>query len=330
VKLDDEALEDWREAEGKRLAAEWSAAEEVEKRRRDQEAKAKEGVVSAAEQSELAELEEQLRGLRPQWLSWASHQQRSSPPAGKPETRAAAIDAVVRAQQPRVLARFENGSRSPYLVERKIGAGKIIFAASGLSSSWNTLLTTNATVLFDRMLRGMIEETLPRRNFAARERLTLPLLTDDHDAIVAVLRPQAAAPEPLDIGYIGEEQRGITLTDLYQRGIYRVSGYRAQTVALDSSQTSAVDKPAWHMPLAIGGDAEESNLAPLSRERLDEISATTNIHWVAPGDEISLAGATIRGQNLWWWLAILAVLACLLAEMTILAWPNLRPAEATS
>lgn len=331
VRLDEQDLAAWRSAEGKRLTAEWSLLQKVEHSRREIEVATKDGVVSAAAQRELADLEEQLRQIRPQWLVWGpDRQQRAADPQGGPAESGPRVERLLQEQAPRVLARFENSSRSPYLVERKIGDGKVVFAASGISSSWNTLLTTNATVLFDRLLRGMIEETLPQRNFAPRERLTLPLLSDDPGAIVALLRPNAAAPEPLDIGYIGEEQRGITLTDLYQRGIYRVTGYRSQSVALDTSPESDLDKPSWQMPLAIGGDADESNLSPLPADRLEEISSTTNIRWVGPGEEISLAGATIRGQNLWWWLALLAVLACLLVEMTVLAWPNLRRAGGTT
>jgi hypothetical protein len=119
----------------------------------------------------------------------------------------------------------------------------------------------------------------------------------------------------------------VTINGLYQRGVYRVAAYRSQSVSLDSS--AAADKPLWEVPLAVGGDAEESNLAPLAPAKVEELTQTANLRFVAQGDEISLAGATIRGQNFWWWLALAAVLACLMAEMAILAWPSLRPAEAT-
>lgn len=259
-------------------------------------------------------------------LSWA-HDDEAPLTVGTAEDRERAVQMLVRQGEPRVLARFDNPQKSPYLIERQIGTGRVVFAASGLSSSWNTLLTTNATVIFDRLLRGMIEETLPRRNFSPRERLTLPLVSDEHDLIVALQRPQTASAEPLDIGYISGEQRGVTISGLYQRGVYRVAAYRSQPVSLDSS--AAADKPLWEVPLAVGGEGDESNLAPLSAAKVDELSQSADLRFVAQGDEISLAGATIRGQNFWWWLALAAVLGCLIAEMAILAWPNLRPAEAT-
>ncbi|MEX2027194.1 MAG: VWA domain-containing protein, partial [Pirellulaceae bacterium] len=301
VNADEETLKAWREAETKRVSEALALVADVESRRRELEAKTKDDVVSAADQRALQELEAELRDVRPQWLLWAGADSEPALSASTPEDRQRAVAAHVRQEEPRVLARFDNAQKSPFLVERQIGAGKVVFAASGISSSWNTLLTTNATVIFDRLLRGMVEQTLPRRNFSPRERLTLPLVSDEHDLIVALTRPQAATAEPLDIGYISGEQRGVTIGGLYQRGVYRVSAYRSQPVSVDNSQ--AADKPLWELPLAVGGDAEESNLMPLSPQKLDELSQTANLRFVAPGEEISLAGATIRGQNYWWWLA---------------------------
>jgi hypothetical protein len=322
---DEETLQAWREAEAKRLAEELALVGDVETRRRELAAKAKDGVVSGADQGALKQLEDKLREVRPQWLAWGADTGEEIA-ASTPEDRQRAVAALVRQQEPRVLARFDNPQKSPFLVERQIGAGKVVFAASGISSSWNTLLTTNATVIFDRLLRGMIEQTLPRRNYSPRERLTLPLVSDEHDLIVSLERPQSATAEPLDIGYISGEQRGVTISGLYQRGVYRVAAHRSQPVSLDSSQ--GADKPLWEVPLAVGGDAEESNLAPLAPQKVDELSQTANLRFVAQGDEISLAGATIRGQNFWWWLALAAVLVCLITEMAILAWPHWRKGEA--
>jgi hypothetical protein len=324
---DDDTLKAWREAESKRVSEELALVADVDERRRELEAKSKDAVVSAEDQGTLKELEAKLRQVRPQWLSWADAGGDPALSTSTPEERQRTAQSLVRQGEPRVLARFDNPQKSPFLVERQIGTGKVVFAASGISSSWNTLLTTNATVIFDRLLRGMIEQTLPRRNFSPRERLTLPLVSDEHDLIVSLQRPQTASAEPLDIGYISGEQRGVTINGLYQRGVYRVAAYRSQSVSLDSS--AAADKPLWEVPLAVGGDAEESNLAPLAPAKVEELTQTANLRFVAQGDEISLAGATIRGQNFWWWLALAAVLACLMAEMAILAWPSLRPAEAT-
>jgi hypothetical protein len=225
---------------------------------------------------------------------------------------------------PRVLARFSDERGAPFLVQRTIGRGNVIFCSSGLSSSWNTFLTTNATVVFDRILRSMVQATLPRRNYGAQERLTLPLVSEDHDLTVSLTRPGDAPPEPLDIGYIGKEQRGVTVHGMYQRGAYRVSAYRGQPASVDPSRPTVADKPVWEIPLVVNGDADESFLSPLTREKFEDRSGASNLRWVGVGEEISLAGATIQGQN-WWWYLVLFVFACLILEMGILAWPSLSP-----
>ena len=93
-----------------------------------------------------------------------------------------------------MLAEFEYEGRSPYLVSRRIGRGEVIFAASGLASSWNTLATTNAVVMFDRILRSLTQATLPRRNFSALEKLAVPLPSEDHNLAVVLGRPGQSRP----------------------------------------------------------------------------------------------------------------------------------------
>jgi len=66
----------------------------------------------------------------------------------------------------------------------------------------------------------------------------------------------------------------------------------------------------------VAGPAEESELTPLTRERFEE-RASDAFEWVGPGEEISLAGVQLHGQNWWRWL-IVGALAMLLLEMAIL------------
>jgi hypothetical protein len=174
-----------------------------------------------------------------------------------------------------------------------------------------------------------MQRTLPERNFAARERLTLPLASDEPNLTISLARPGHKEPdEPLDVGYIGGAsasgaERGVTVTSLLARGVYRVAAFR--TVASADPQLAA-DKPVWEVPLVVSGDARESDLAPLTRDEFDQLAANANLRWIGPTEDISLAGVAIHGQTSWWWLA-LAVFLLLLAEMAVLAWPSLRPQE---
>jgi Aerotolerance regulator N-terminal/von Willebrand factor type A domain len=321
-----ETLDAWKETQRKKLGEELSFIAAADKRKTDRDTKTAGGTLTEEDRKQQVEDETRLKELRPTWLTWASASSDASAASAIPvedAARQARIGLIVEQQMPRVLAKFSDEKGSPFLVERKIGRGNVIFCSSGLSSNWNTMLTTNATVVFDRILRSMIQSTLPRRNYGVQERLMLPLLTDDHDLTVSLSRPGDAPSEPLDIGYIGQEQRGVTVSGMYQRGVYRVSAYRGQPVSVDSSQPAIFEKPVWEIPLVVNGDADESQLSPLSREQFEEWASGTNLGWVGVGEDISLAGATIRGQN-WWWFLILFVFGCLLAEMGILAWPVLR------
>ena len=321
-----ETLDAWKETQRKKLGEELTFLSAAEKRKTERDAKAAGGTLTEEERKQQVEDETRLKELRPSWLTWAGASTGAAAERDVPTddaAREARIGLLVEQQMPRVLARFSDEKGAPFLVERKIGRGTVIFCASGLSSSWNTMLTTNATVVFDRILRSMIQATLPRRNYGVQERLTLPLLTEDHDLTVALTRPGDGPSEPLDIGYIGKEHRGVTISGMYQRGSYRVSAYRGQPASVDPSQPAVSDKPVWEIPLVVNGDAEESHLSPLSREKFEERASGTSLGWVGVGEDISLAGPTKSGEKTWWYL-VFFVFVCLLVEMGILAWPAIR------
>jgi hypothetical protein len=295
------------------------------------------GSQSSAELAQLAADEQSLRSKSPQWLTWSGPTAAILDAESIAATSTAAaerqrpLEEQALAQQPRVLARFEREGQPPFLVSRSVGRGEVIFAASGLASSWSTLGSTHAIVAFDRILRSQLERTLPQRNLSPRERFSLPLPVDEPHLTVSLARPgQSAAEEPLDIGYLGDSlatspQRGVTLTNLLSRGVYRVVASRGSA----ESGTEPTTTTLWEVPLAIGGEADESDLTPLRREDREAIAASGQLRWIGPADEIGLTGTAIHAQTSWWWLALL-VLTVLLGEMAILAWPSIRPQEAAA
>lgn len=226
------------------------------------------------------------------------------------------LEARIEQAQPRVLAQFaENGIG--FLVERRVGLGHVVLCSTGLHSAWNTLPQTNAIVIFDRILRSMIRATLPERNFAARDRLSIPLSAEDRDLTMTLTRPDASTPEILDIGYIAKNVRGVNLNLPLTRGPYRIT-------ALKKDDMETTPQKLWEMPLAVNGGADESDLKPMTRDEFDQrLGAVESVRWVGPDEEITLSGRQLRGQDSWWWL-ILAMLAVLGAELLILAWPALR------
>ncbi|HEY5313103.1 MAG TPA: hypothetical protein VIK18_11315, partial [Pirellulales bacterium] len=286
-----EALAPWLTAEARR-----AAARQLEKA----------GETSSAKQKQPAPVQPAA-----DWLLW-------TPSISSPESDAASADSrqALEAVRPRTLASFTNGR--PALVERKIGRGRVLLFTSGISSDWNTLATTSAVILFDRICRSLLEETLPRRTIHSLERLSLAVDPQQRRNRFTLLRPHGPA-EPLSIDALGGDAYGITLGGLSERGIYRVACYRPDT---DSDDVQA---KVWEVPVAVNGPAIEGDLRTLDRQALAERIGSTGYRWVAQADAIDVNGARVRGQDSWRWL-MGAVLVGLCIELGLLARPR-QPAK---
>jgi hypothetical protein len=244
--------------------------------------------------------EDDLRDLYAEPFFFKAVQVDETPIAGRPQS------------QTQVLARFTSERGPPFLVEKRIGEGRVLLVTSGLLSSWNTLPKTNAMVIFDRILREMIQSTLPQRNYGAIERISIPIADEVRDAQIVLQRPGAASvSESLDTGFVSEDQFGVVIERPLTRGIYQLAAYGTQG-ATDSTQPTH-----WQFQVVVNGDADESDLTSMDRTKVEERNAGAALNWVDANEEISLAGVGIRGQDLWWWLA-LGVLFVLFLELLVL------------
>ncbi|HEX3658688.1 MAG TPA: BatA domain-containing protein [Pirellulales bacterium] len=281
-----EALASWLATEARRAAA--------QKDKMDETSSAKSKQADAAQPAA-------------DWLLWA-------PSTSTPATDEAPADSrrALEAARPRTLASFTNGR--PALVERKIGRGRVLLFTSGISSDWNTLATTSAVILFDRICRSLLQETLPRRTIDSLERLSLTVDPQERRNRFTLQRPHGPA-EPLGIDALGGDAYGITLGGLAQRGIYRVACYRPDT---DSDDAQA---KVWEVPVAVNGPALESDLRTLDRRALAERIGESGYRWVAQADAIDVNGARVRGQDSWRWL-MGAVFVGLCIELGLLARPR--------
>jgi len=200
-----------------------------------------------------------------------------------------------------------------------------LFAASGILSSWNTLPKTNAIVIFDRMLRSLMQATLPARNYSSVERIAVPLPSDSREDRITLTRPgRGALSESLDTGFLRTDQVGVMIERPLTRGIYRLQavGPSAYTTEPADAMRQAEQPTRWQVELSVNGDEAESDLQPLDRKLFDQQNIAENLRWVSGQEEISLAGARIRGQEMWWWLALL-VFVLLLLELAVIVWPEM-------
>ena len=319
-----EVREDLKNAEKERLREVFTFFQESELRQKEWADLAARGELDEEEEAAMKSDQQQRQELRPEWLLWrgqAAEQQQAAEWPEDEDEQETLLETLAERTSPTVLARFSDPQQTPFLIERQIGRGNVLFVASGIRPKWNTLSPGNAVLLYDRILRSRIQATLPLRNFPPQDRITLPLTSIDRDTRVLLERPEAKEPETLDIGFIGSEQLGCNIQRPLTRGLYRLAAYQDE----DQQQPLEAQEPVWQSALTVNGDGGESELSPLSREQFEERmeGGLENVRWVGPSEQISLDGVQIRGQDSWWWLALI-VLVLLLAELLILAWPTLR------
>lgn len=316
------ALEALQAADRQRLEDAARQLAEIDARRNPLIEKQARTALSAEEQARLAADVARRAEIAPAWLAWKPERSAVAPTAP---------DDIARTMRPRVLAAYTN--QLPFLVERRVGQGVVLFATTGVHSSWNNLTKTNAVLMFDRILRGMLARTLPSRNQGTLAEILLPVNPADRRAEFTLQRP-SGVQESLSVDALGPDQFGVAIRNPTQRGIYRVV---AQRNPVSSTQRSAEDLrnrvsetgKLWELPLAVNGPADESELKPISAPLLRDRLGTASYRWLERGDTLSLEGAAVAGSSLWKWLMALVLLA-LLAELAVLAWPQLTREKSIS
>lgn len=263
------------------------------------------------------------------WLLW-------KPRAGawSPDHAPARADAAVKPPEladrwrPRVLAAYDN--QKPFLIQRSLGQGQVLFVTTGVSTNWNTLPRENAILLFSRILRSMLEATLPPRNGSTVDPLVLPVA--DRHALYQLTRPDGNK-ESLTVDVLGSDVFGVTVRPQTARGLYRVTATRVDTTDEPGTPATGGSVRLLDVPFAVNGPEQESEPALVDEAGLREKLSGVPFRWVGRGEAIRLDGGSVSGRELWKALLLL-VLGCLLLEMTVLAWPSLgrdvRGAEGAS
>ena len=267
----------------------------------------RQGNLSDEQASDRALDEARRRELQPRWLSWSDTDELTRLDELTPEE-------LAERSRPRTLARYTLEER-PFLTERRIGAGRSFFLSSGLFSSWNTLTSTNAILMFDRMLRQLLEDTLPRRNYETGDVVTLPARRSDQ-LRWELLQPDGSR-DAISVEALSADRYGLRIHRAVNNGHYSVL-----STSTDVSGDSIVDQNSEPLTLlAFNCPPEESQLETLDALAFEDRAGTVGYRWLEADETISVEGARIRGRDLWKWL-VGAVLIFLLTEMLILAWPN--------
>lgn len=239
-----------------------------------------------------------------------------------------------------VLARYSNGL--PFMVEQTVGDGRTVFITTGVFRDWNTLPASYAVVIFDRLLRRLVDSTCPRRNLTTGD--VFRLVVDNPQTEQWQLVMPDGATQPVVIGAMGTRHHGITLQGFPRRGLYRLirheisgdtGGISAAGNSLTASQGTASqqspsERASVRLPgplveevlLAVRGPEEESIPDYLSAEEIKDVFGRSQVVW-SDGRDTSLAGR----QREWWPWLVLAALVGLIGELGLLARSS-RQAEA--
>jgi hypothetical protein len=142
-----------------------------------------------------------------------------------------------------------------------------------------------------------------------------------------VLRPGDTEPLLQSVEAMEPDNYALLLRSVQRRGIYRIDCRRR--TGKEEGQTPQDGAPnidpdaGWTVFLAVNGPASESELATEDQTDQPDRIGDTAVTWIGPKQEISLAGKTFVGHDLWQILMVLA-LVCILLEMGLLAGWRLR------
>ncbi len=268
------------------------------------EMETKQQQLTADDRDEQAVLEDRRGELQPSWLLW-------SDPA---ESAGDGRKARHLAEETRfsVLARYDNGL--PFMIERRIGRGKVLLVTTGVYPSWNTMALTDTFLVFDLIFRDMLQCTLPERNISSQGDFVLPVSAATRSARITLTGP-GQTEELLSVGALGAKRYGITVGGIMRRGLYHLTARRSE-----APSGEGLGGQLWTIPLAVNGPPEESQL--LTLEEIRRRSERGNAGAVTEMASVFSLGDFQQTQLRWaksWKWAAAAVLVCLLLELVVLA-----------
>ena len=294
------------QAETKRIDSEREFLEQSQQRFKQWDQQQRQGLLGDDQKAARQADQQQKQRVDPQWLLWRRENL----------TALQALSTAERVQrtQPRVLARYKRAGH-PFLVERRIGQGVVMLLTTAVYSDWNNLPATQAVALFDRILRGLLEETLPRRTFETGQSITLPV--DPSQRLKYSLERPGGVTAAIPVNALGSDAFGLIIGDSLRSGVYRVVARKP-----DPQRPTQPGEKVKQIPLAANSPPRESELKSIDAAGFERRLPAANCKWIAAGEQIKLEGTQISGREMWK-LLIQLVLAALLMEMLVLAWPAL-------
>ena len=202
----------------------------------------------------------------------------------------------------RVLARLDDEDKSPLLVERPFGRGRVLLWSTSIDRGWSRVADSPNTLipLMHELLRYATSGQTPLPNVAVGDAINLEV--DGFPRTPFVVRPDATR-QRLD-GEASEVTRGIwalpAITSLDRAGLW------------------SVEHDEGVVPFAVGIDTGEGDLDRIGADELEGQHRAWRVYDAASGEAADEDDDPERGE-LWRPLALAALLA-LVAETLWAAW----------
>ncbi len=214
----------------------------------------------------------------------------------------------------RVLARLNDPDRSPLLVERSLGDGRVLMATTSADGDWHDWPSDPSYVVtMLELARYLSRPTAGRGNLATGQTITHPVDVSTYDSQVAVRRPgtdqattiQAATDRPADGGLIDSPLLTATFDPTDDAGFYEMQLTR------HGGGTATV-------LFAVNVAADEGDLVAADRSQLRQRLDTDKVQ-LASGPAALNEGVVGGRVELWRTFAI-ALVVILMLEQTLAWW----------
>ena len=218
-------------------------------------------------------------------------------------------DADSAAAPPHVLARFTDNDRSPAIVSRGVGDGRVVMVYTTLSTRWNDWADDEPPGIYVAPIQDLIRYLVRRRNDAASPlvgtRIAHRSDDDFRDAEITLRKPSFPTSDLVVLrsgGRLGAET--VAFDDPAEAGIYTLTLARP-----DGRKRSVL--------IARNIDPAEGRLTRAGQARVAAAVGTERFTYIARTGQASLTvHAPARSE---WWLWLLLAAVALLAAETYLA-----------